>query len=70
MTSYTPSTATLTGSNGQVSVYTTAKPVLVPLAQKGLSESDKIALGVGLGVGVPACLAGIVACVIMIRRGG
>lgn len=31
--------------------------------KKGLSQSDKIALGVGLGTGVPSLIVGISACI-------
>jgi hypothetical protein len=58
----TASVATTTNSNGQVSVYTTAVPELVPVAPGGLDLSDKIALGVGIGIGLPATIAGIVVC--------
>ncbi|KAF2108929.1 hypothetical protein BDV96DRAFT_670514 [Lophiotrema nucula] len=30
---------------------------------KGLSQSDKIALGCGIGIGLPAALAGIITCI-------
>lgn len=60
-------TGTLPG--GQPTTYTTAAPELVPLAPGGLSESDKIALGVGIGIGLPAALAGIAACIMMAGRG-
>ncbi|KAK4212285.1 hypothetical protein QBC37DRAFT_195609 [Rhypophila decipiens] len=33
----------------------------------GLSRSDKIALGVGIGLGLPATFAGIVTCVLQLR---
>jgi len=58
MTSYTASIEIIIGMNGQVSVYTMAVPELVSLAFSGLSLSDKIALGVGIGIGLPAALAG------------
>ncbi|KAH9208232.1 hypothetical protein DL95DRAFT_41774 [Leptodontidium sp. 2 PMI_412] len=40
-------------------------------AKSGLSASDKIALGTGIGIGLPSCLAGLVGCavaIIAIRR--
>lgn len=35
----------------------------------GLTRSDKIALGCGIGVGLPATLAAIVTCILAVRRG-
>ncbi|KAH6712619.1 hypothetical protein BKA61DRAFT_87856 [Leptodontidium sp. MPI-SDFR-AT-0119] len=35
-------------------------------AKSGLSASDKIALGTGIGIGLPSCLAGLVGCVVAI----
>ena len=62
----TASIVTTTDSGGQVSVYTTAVPELIPVAPGGLSESDKIALGVGIGIGLPATIAGIIVCCLAI----
>jgi len=39
-----------------------------PVDGKGLDTSDKIALGVGLGVGLLAAFIGIPGCIIAIRR--
>lgn len=53
-------TTTFTGGNGAVSVATIAtlyNIAVVTDTAVGLSSSDKIALGVGLGVGVPSFVA-------------
>lgn len=49
--------ATTTSTNSEISTF---PPIMVEnapvVATVGLSESDKIAFGVGLGIGLPACL--------------
>lgn len=54
---------TTTDSNGQVTSFTTTVvdtvPVVTTTDTYGLSQSDKIALGIGLGIGVPSCIAAI-----------
>lgn len=53
------SVVTTTGANG--AVYTTTIPPSPP--DSGLSLSNQIALGVGIGVGLPATIAAIVMCI-------
>ncbi|KAK8135036.1 hypothetical protein PG984_007048 [Apiospora sp. TS-2023a] len=36
--------------------------------ENGLSRADKIALGCGIGIGLPATIAGIISCIIAVRR--
>lgn len=38
--------------------------------EDGLSRSDKIAIGLGIGIGLPATIAGVVTCCIMMARRG
>ncbi|KAH7141082.1 hypothetical protein EDB81DRAFT_900732 [Dactylonectria macrodidyma] len=38
-------------------------------SESGLSRSDKIALGVGIGFGLPATIAGIIMCCVQLVRG-
>ena len=60
--------ATFTTTNAKgattvvISTVTTDIPVVVE-TKEGLSQADKIALGIGLGVGLPACIVSIVALI-------
>jgi hypothetical protein len=62
----TTSIGTTTGTGGQVSVYTTAVPE--SFTPSGLTLSDKIALGVGIGIGLPAAVAGIWMCIMQMAK--
>jgi hypothetical protein len=68
------SSAVITDSNGHLTTqdrsYTTTAAVIdyEPTPQRGLSESDKIALGIGLGLGFPSLLIAICGCVYQRRR--
>lgn len=59
------SSAVVTGTNGQPSTqdrsYTTTAAVInfQPAAEEGLSTGNKIALGVGLGLGLPTLFVAI-----------
>lgn len=51
---------TTTNSDGIPATFSTVVVETVPTAQTttdGLDMSDKIALGVGIGIGVPTCIA-------------
>ena len=52
-----------TGSDGQIATSTTFIPIVTPNSPSGLSQADKIALGSGIGVGLPGTIAGVVLCV-------
>ncbi|KAF2737911.1 hypothetical protein EJ04DRAFT_520697 [Polyplosphaeria fusca] len=64
--SYTP-TSTVSGETTSTGS-AVAEPVTTQEPEKkGLSQSDKIALGCGIGIGLPAALAAIVGCLIQMR---
>ena len=54
-------TITTTDANGQVTTFQTIV-AFNPGASSGLSQSDKIALGCGIGIGLPATLAALYMC--------
>src|SRR4051812_27700085 len=61
----TPATTT-TGTPSSSNIPT--QPVSIPSGKSALNSSDKIALGVGLGVGIPSALAGIGACILQVYK--
>jgi hypothetical protein len=65
VTSFIVSAITTTDSNGQ---QVTITPQAVADQSSGISSFDKIALGVGIGIGLPGTIATVWLCVLKLRR--
>ena len=67
----TPATASTTSANSATTVQnpsSTGNKSSEDGVGDGLSRSDKIALGIGLGIGIPSALAAIITCFFQILR--
>ena len=60
-----PTTVTLPDGSVTISTVTTTShlPVVTTAGERGLSRSDKIALGVGLGIGIPSLMLAVIGIV-------